>query len=91
MPSGACVVRRERKRGAVWSLKFADADGRQCWERLGRETDGWTRQKAERELGKRLQAVERDRGGSRAASRSRRSRNAFGLSTSPAATSSHRR
>ena len=32
---------------------------RQVMERLGREADGWTRQKAERELGAKLAAVER--------------------------------
>jgi integrase len=60
MPSGACAIRREGKRGVTWSLKFVDATGRQCWERLGREP-GWTEAKTQRELGKRLQAVERDR------------------------------
>ena len=30
-------------------------------ERLGREADGWTAKRAERELGKRLDAVERER------------------------------
>ena len=33
---------------------------RQCWETLGREPE-WNEAKAQRELGKRLQAVERDR------------------------------
>jgi integrase len=60
MPSGACVVRREGKRGATWSLKFQDANGKQVWERLGPEPQ-WNRQRAERELGKRLDKVERER------------------------------
>jgi hypothetical protein len=60
MPSGACVIRREGKRGAVWSVKFVDANGRQTWERLGPEPQ-WNRQRAERELGKRLDLVERER------------------------------
>jgi hypothetical protein len=59
MPSGACVVRYEGKRGVVWRLKYADAGRRQVMETLGREHDGWNRQKAERELGKRLDPVER--------------------------------
>jgi len=60
MPSGACAIRREGVRAAVWSVKFKDATGRQVWERLGPEP-AWNRQRAERELGTRLQAVERDR------------------------------
>ena len=35
------------------------ADGRQVKETLGRQADGWTRQKAERALGAKLDAVER--------------------------------
>lgn len=54
------MIRRDGKGGATWSLKFVDAAGRQCWERLGREPE-WTEAKAQRELGKRLQTVERDR------------------------------
>ncbi len=59
MPSGACVIRREGVRGVVWSVKFADADGRQVKQRLGAEAEGWTRRKAERELRHRLADVER--------------------------------
>lgn len=59
MPSGACVIRREGVRGVVWSVKFRDAEGRQVKEALGPEREGWNRQKAERELGKRLDAVEK--------------------------------
>jgi integrase len=60
MASGACAIRREGKRAVVWSLKFPDANGRQVWERLGPEPQ-WNRHKAERELGKRLDKVERER------------------------------
>jgi len=60
MPAGAAVVRRDGKRGASWAVKFVDATGRQVWETLGREPE-WNEAKAQRELGKRLQAVERDR------------------------------
>ena len=60
MPSGAAAVRRQWKHSASWSIKYRDASGRQVWERLGREPE-WNEQRAERELGKRLQAVERDR------------------------------
>jgi integrase len=60
MPSGACTIRREGKRGVVWSVKYRDANGRQVKERLGSEPQ-WNRQRAERELGVRLERVERDR------------------------------
>ena len=60
MPSGAAVIRRPGKRSTSWAIKWCDVDGRQCWETLGREPD-WNEAKAQRELGKRLQAVERDR------------------------------
>ena len=29
MPSGACVIRYDGKRGTTWRVKFVDADGRQ--------------------------------------------------------------
>ncbi len=61
MPRGAAVIHREGKRGNTFSLKFTDAAGKQVWERLGLESEGWTRTKSERELGKRLELVERDR------------------------------
>lgn len=61
MPRGAAVIRREGKRGNTYSLKFVDAAGKQVWERLGMDREGWTHTKAERELGKRLELVERDR------------------------------
>jgi integrase len=60
MPSGAAVIRREGKKSASWAIKWEDVGGRQCWETLGREPE-WNEQKAQRELGKRLQAVSRDR------------------------------
>ena len=50
----AAVLRYEGARGVTWSIKFRDIEGRQVRERLGKEADGWNRQKAERELGKRL-------------------------------------
>jgi hypothetical protein len=59
MPSGACVIRREGKRGAVFYVKFTDAAGVQVKERLGPESDGWTEKKARRELRHRLADVER--------------------------------
>src|SRR5262245_22512560 len=58
MPIGACVIRSDGVRGAVWFVKFKDSSGTQVKQRLGPERDGWNRQKAERELGKRLDAVE---------------------------------
>jgi integrase len=60
MPSGAAVIRRPGKRGVAWAVKWLDAAGCQCWETLGREPE-WNEVKAQRELGKRLDAVERDR------------------------------
>lgn len=60
MARGAAVVRRAGKRGVVWAIKFRDAEGRQVWETLGREPE-WSEARAQRELGKRLQAVERER------------------------------
>jgi integrase len=59
MPSGAAVVEYAGKRGVVFRVKFQDATGKQVQETVGRASDGWTRQKAERELGKRLDAVEK--------------------------------
>jgi integrase len=59
MPSGACVVRYEGKRGTVWRIKYADADGRQVMETLGPARQGWTERKAEAELRERLVRVER--------------------------------
>jgi integrase len=60
MPSGAAVIRRPGKRSTSWAIKWCDVAGHQCWETLGREPE-WNEAKAQRELGKRLQAVERDR------------------------------
>ena len=59
MPSGACVIRYEGARGVTWKIKYLDAEGRQVKETVGREGDGWTRQKAERALGAKLEAVTR--------------------------------
>jgi integrase len=61
MPSGACVVEYTGKRGIVYRAKFRDAEGRQVQQTLGRKQDGWNRQRAERELGKLLDKVERER------------------------------
>src|SRR5580765_5618927 len=60
MSRGAAVIRRPGRRAVTWSIKFRDADGRQVWETLGREPE-WNEARAQRELGKRLQGVERDR------------------------------
>ncbi len=38
---------------------MGDADGRQCKETLGREADGWTERRADRELGKREEQARR--------------------------------
>jgi integrase len=57
MPRGASVVRYEGKRGAVWRIRYRDAAGRQVQETLGPEPQ-WTERRAQRELGKRLAAVQ---------------------------------
>ena len=57
MPRGACVIRYEG--AAVWRIKYLDAEGHQVQETVGREADGWTRRKAERALGAKLDAVTR--------------------------------
>src|SRR5262245_40761650 len=59
MPSGAAVIRYQGERGLVLRIKYCDSDGNQVMETLGREADGWTDTKAQRELGKRLDAVEK--------------------------------
>jgi integrase len=59
MPSGACVIEYEGKRGKVFRIKYADADGKQVMETLGPERGGWTRRKAEAELRERLVNVEK--------------------------------
>jgi integrase len=59
MPRGAAVIPYRGKRGTVWRLKYADADGRQVMETVGAERDGVTRKQAEAELRERLVRVER--------------------------------
>lgn len=59
MPASAAVVVYEGKRGRVFRVKYADAEGRQVMETLGPEREGWTRKKAEAELRERLVRVER--------------------------------
>jgi integrase len=58
MPSGS-VIEYRGKRGTVWRIKYADADGKQVMETVGAEREGWTRKKAEAELRERLVKVER--------------------------------
>jgi integrase len=57
MPRGTAVVRYQGKRGAVWRIKYRDAAGKQVQETLGPEPP-WTERMAQRELGKRLAAVD---------------------------------
>src|SRR6266545_75418 len=59
MPRGAAVVEYRGKRGTVWRIKYADADGKQVMETVGAERDGVTRRQAEGELRERLVRVER--------------------------------
>jgi integrase len=59
MPRGSAVIRYDGKRGTVWRIKYADADGRQVMETLGSERGGWTEKKSERALGAKLSEVER--------------------------------
>jgi integrase len=60
MPSGAAVIRYEGVRGVVWRIKFRAAAGTQVKETLGPEP-AWNEKRAERELGKRLDEVQRGR------------------------------
>jgi integrase len=59
MPRGAAVIRYEGARGVSWRIKYADADGRQHMETVGRESAGFTRKHAESELRERLVRVDR--------------------------------
>lgn len=59
MPRGSAVVRYSGKRGVVWRIKYADADGRQVMETIGSEREGVTRRIAEAELRERLVRVDR--------------------------------
>jgi integrase len=59
MPRGAAVIEYRGKRGTVWRIKYADADGKQAMETVGAERDGFTRKQAEAELRERLVRVER--------------------------------
>jgi hypothetical protein len=57
----AAVVARTGKSGVTtFSIKFRDADGRQAWERIGTDAEGWTRTKAKTELEARLVDVQRE-------------------------------
>lgn len=58
MPRGAAILVYEGKRGRTFRVKYRDAAGRQVMETLGREPE-WSRERAERELGKRLDRVEK--------------------------------
>jgi integrase len=59
MPRGSAVIEYRGKRGVVYRIKYADADGRQVMETVGAERDGVTRKHAEAELRERLVKVER--------------------------------
>jgi integrase len=59
MPRGACVIEYVGKRGRIWRIKYADADGKQQMETIGAERNGATRKQAEAELRERLVRVER--------------------------------
>jgi integrase len=53
------VWRYEGTRGVVWRIRYRDASGRRILETLGKEP-AWTRNRAEKELRRRLVDVERD-------------------------------
>ncbi len=59
MPSRSAVIRYDGKRGTVWRIKYADADGKQVMETVGAERNGVTRKQAEAELRERLVRVDR--------------------------------
>ena len=52
------MIRYEGARGVTWRIKYADADGRQVKETVGREEDGIGRKHAEAALRERLVKVE---------------------------------
>ena len=54
------VIRYAGKRGAVWRVRYRNADGRRVCETLGPEVDGWTESKAKEALRERLVDVKRD-------------------------------
>jgi integrase len=60
MPRGCAVIRTNGVRGAVWFVKWVDANGTQVKERLGREADGWDEKKARDVLNEKLVDVRRD-------------------------------
>lgn len=55
------VVRYDGPRGAVWRIRYRDADGRRICETVGAEVDGWTARKAEQKLNEALSDVSRTR------------------------------
>ncbi len=59
MPSGACVIRRPGKRAVTWAIRWRDAAGAPCWEKLGTEPR-WNRDRALAQLALRVDAVERE-------------------------------
>jgi integrase len=59
MPSGACVIRYDGKRGTVWRIKYTDAARAQVMETVGAERDGITERKAREALADRLSDVRR--------------------------------
>src|SRR5436190_7659466 len=54
------VIRYGGKRGATWSIRYRDADGRRVSETLGRELDGWDKKRATEALRERLVDVKRE-------------------------------
>jgi integrase len=58
MASGS-VIEYRGKRGKVYRIKYLDATGKQVMETVGRESEGWTKRKAEAELRERLVRVEK--------------------------------
>ena len=58
-PKWGRVWRYQGPRGVVWRIRYRDATGKRILETLGKEP-AWTRQRAEKELRRRLGDVERD-------------------------------
>jgi integrase len=54
------VIRYAGKRGATWSIRYRDADGRRVSETLGRALDGWDKKRATEALRERLVDVKRE-------------------------------
>jgi integrase len=54
------VIRYSGKRGATWSIRYRETDGRRVSETLGREADGWDKRRATEALEERRVQVRKE-------------------------------